>query len=1498
MLAVAGVLCTVGSFGLWEYAKQAEQAKETQAKQLAYEEFIKNHPYSNRKYANKQQYKAAGLPKKDRPDWAMEQDFLRTFDPATGDVPRERLFAETEKLQTYFKSIKGGRTEAATAANWYEKGPNNIGGRTRAIMFDPNDPFKKKAWAGAVGGGLWYNNDLTDANSSWTKVNDLWDNIAISSIAYDPSNTQIFYATTGEAFFGSDAQRGAGIWKTTDGGVTWNRLASTTTSAFRRIVKAVVNNSGHIFVATQSLQNSGGILRSTDGGANWTVVLAPFSGVGVAANTLEYDFASDIEIAQNGDIYAACGTFFNTTANKGIVMRSVDNGANWTAITPTTGGYRIELAIAPSTGATTAATTIYAIGADDGNAGNIVWFRKSVNGGATWTTIAVPKYYNQNCTVSTTDFTRGQSWYDLILAVHPTDPNTVFAGGIDVHRTTNGGTSWSPMSYWTGNCYSYVHADIHNIIFRPTDVNTLMIGCDGGVFYSSNANAGTPTFAARNKNYNVTQFYAAAMKNISADNFFAAGAQDNGSLVISAAGIKRTRDGAEATGGDGGFCFVDQTDPNTVITAYTNNVYYVSTDGGASFADLGTQDQSTGSFINPCDFTTGFLYSYRGTSTTPSAGIRRWTVPGGTPTNMTITGATNMTHIKVSPHASTTVFVGTATGKVYKATNMTTAPTTKTPTDLTASGALATGSVSCIEVGASENELLVTLSNYGIKSVWYTANGGTTWTSKDETGYGLPDIPVRWALMNPNNRQEVLIATELGVWATDNITAANPNWTPVNSTLANTRIDMLKYRTADGLVLAATHGRGLFVSDVFVPTPIVGFFAENVDQPHPFATKDALVLYQNATDPIQFYDNSLGNITTYSWNFGAGATPATATTVGPHNVTYSSIGKKTVALTVNGSLTSTQTNYLHILPYKTTLPYTLAGGGDFETTPDDFGVSNKGVTWQRGNSAVAGKDGVVSGSNAWVTGLTGSYGSSATSYLFTPNYNMNLAGVYNLSFSTKFATEAGYDGFIVEYTLDKGKNWQTLSPAVAAGWYNTVGLSGAAFGTGAAFFTGTQSTYATMSRDISSLAGNTNVAFRFTFKSDSGVNGAGVAIDDFQITFTPTAPTITSFTPISGGVDTEVTLIGTNLVGTTAVSIGGVAARSFTVINNTTIKAITNDGFATGTIIVTTPNGSYNTTVNANPNKTFTRTGCTHSLSTLNITNEIHTTDFAGIRVSWTNTDVTPDANKRILMVFKPANISFWTARFLPNTANTFLIGHVEGAVAYEFYLQTLCNNITQGDRVFLGTTFTPTLSGNKTCATPLLPLTFNVATGGQITCSWAAVTNAVQYQVMYQQCDAAGNFIAAGQQAYVATNSWTVTGLIPNAYYRFRVKSVCQANNSINTPFNSFVVQQAAASGAEKDDKEGTVVKVVEQKLELIDFAVYPNPATDQITLSFMPKLGTNESLTHLQIVDLTGRELLQLNNPANETTLDLKNFAKGVYLIKATTTKGEVMARKLVVE
>jgi len=133
---------------------------------------------------------------------------------------------------------------------------------------------------------------------------------------------------------------------------------------------------------------------------------------------------------------------------------------------------------------------------------------------------------------------------------------------------------------------------------------------------------------------------------------------------------------------------------------------------------------------------------------------------------------------------------------------------------LPANGFTSSGEVSSIDFGSSDNELLVTLSNYDTKSVWYTSTQGAYWISKDENSYGLPNIPVRYGIFNPLDKNQVFLATELGVWTSNDFNAINPNWTPTNANLANVRCDMLIYREADKKIVVATHGRGIFTTNL------------------------------------------------------------------------------------------------------------------------------------------------------------------------------------------------------------------------------------------------------------------------------------------------------------------------------------------------------------------------------------------------------------------------------------------------------------------------------------------------------------------------------------------------------------------------------------------------------------------------------------------------------------------------------------------------------------
>lgn len=787
-----------------------------------YRTFLENHPYYKGRPYTMQEIKA--MPKKDRPDLAMEYEFLKTFDPHTFSIPSERLWEARritrEKLNRQSKDKAG-----IIGAFWTERGPNNVGGRTRALMYDPTDATKKKVWAGSVAGGLWYNNDITSANTSWQRVDDFWSNMAISAIAYAPNAISTFYVGTGEGFGNTDAVRGGGVWKSTDAGKTWNALPNTTptaTTEFRFIQKIIVNSIGDVFVATRVSGATGGVFRSKNGGNTWTKIYS--------------NSVADMEMAKNGDLYV--GTF-----NGGLErLTDPSNSSTWTNIKPTTvtGGARVEIAIAASTGTATNNTSLYVM-AGDGS--NIAWFVKSTDGGTTWTNCVVPLYLNGNCTQSTTQFTRSQSWYDLIMQVRPDNPNIILVGGVDVHGSSDGGQSWTPLSYWTGNCQSYVHADIHAIEFNPNNFDSVIVGSDGGVSYSPNVGSGSGAFENRVKDYNVTQFYACAMTNQANSNIYLAGAQDNGTNRFSQSGIGAS---TEPTGGDGAFCFIDQDNPNIAISSYVYNVYYRSTNAGVGFSTMvNNQSTSQGFFINPADYDNDENILYSSGATNELKRIKNIETTPSSQENVAVSlGSGRATTIRADAYSTGRLFVGTSFGEVYRVDNA----HTDSPTS-NMIGSFGSGFVSCVDVGANDNELVVTLSNYGIASVYYTNDGGTSWTSKDQAEHGLPDMPIRWVLFNPNDYKQVILATELGVWSTQDITASNPAWEPTNAGLANVRCDMLQYRTSDKQVAIATHARGLYTSNIFASPVLtaVSFSPTNNASAVPIGTSLKMTFNNNVT---------------------------------------------------------------------------------------------------------------------------------------------------------------------------------------------------------------------------------------------------------------------------------------------------------------------------------------------------------------------------------------------------------------------------------------------------------------------------------------------------------------------------------------------------------------------------------------------------------------------------------------------------------------------------
>ena len=766
-----------------------------------FEDFLRNHPYNQRVKLTPAEWKKR-LPKKDRPDLAAEQDFFMTLDPALKMVPRERLIQAFEKAEI-------SRSLRTASVDWDEHGPDNVGGRTRAVMFDPNDSEGKKFWAGGVTGGLWFTDDITASEPLWNKIDDFWDNIAVSCIADDPVNPQIFYVGTGEIYSG--ASRGFGIWKTTNAGVTWTRLTST--ENFLWVNDIVVRNESGVavvYVAAgdkyyQGVWHNGteGLLRSTNDGATFTPVWS-----GEHPNQ-----PSDLEIDANNNIWA--GTRNNSWGSGGGQILKSSDGTTWSTVYTTDDANRMELACAPSD-----ANVVYAVGSGGSGDNDIGVFVKSTDGGTTWPPVTIP------LNTSGKHFTRGQAWYDLILAVDPNDENTLYAGGIDLHKSIDGGNTWNQISHWYGGFeLDYVHADQHSFAFRPGNPNTVVFGNDGGLHMTTDAG---DHFTAKNSGYNVTQFYSCALHPNAGEYYFLAGSQDNGTQQFDSAGIDSTK---EVTGGDGAFCFIDQMDPALQITSYIFNNYYLSSDGFQTYTSLSSEDDNTGRFINPADYddNSNILYSASGEDSLK----RTFGIDNADYIEIN-SNSVKASHIRVSQFTDNTIFIGTGAGRLFKVTDADDVPSIS---EITGDD-FPTGYISCIELGDSENQILVTFSNYGVISVWETSDGGTTWTDKEGD---LPDMPVRWALYNPDNRHEVILATEVGVWSTTDFNSASPVWTASNSGLANVRTDMLQIRDSDHFVIAATHGRGLFST--------TGFSAQASVQEE-LLTPEKFILHQNYPNPF------------------------------------------------------------------------------------------------------------------------------------------------------------------------------------------------------------------------------------------------------------------------------------------------------------------------------------------------------------------------------------------------------------------------------------------------------------------------------------------------------------------------------------------------------------------------------------------------------------------------------------------------------------------------
>lgn len=665
---------------------------------------------------------------------------------------------------------------AGAGTPWFSIGPRNINGRVKSITVHPTNP--DIVYAGAASGGVW---KTTDGGQSWRPLWDAQETLNFGSIAIAPSAPDTIYAATGEWTLNyGPSYPGAGLYKSTDGGANWTWHTSL---ASRRISKVAVSptDADRVFVAGQS-----GLERSTNGGGNWTTVLP--------------GQVADVVFDPNDATRVYASVHFDG------VYRSTDNGDTWDKLTagPVGGAANwVKLAIGH---AGTHGSKFLA-------AKTVGTVYLSTNRGTSWTT--VPGSHGAGWT----------GWCDMI-AVAPDNEDIILVGGIGIERTSDGGTTWTPV---TG-----LHADHHVAVFAPSNPNIVYECNDGGVYRSANKGV---SFTKVSHGLTVTQFYDVnAWDTLS--NVVGGGTQDNGTNLTTGGLTWRN-----VLGADGGYLLVHHTDPRIIYAETQGTHIYKSTDGGTSWVSKTGGLSGTTPWVGVMEldpFNPERLYC--GTD-------RVFRSNDGLATNWIVSSqvlAGPVASIAVARANPNRVYVAAGT-HLYRSDDAgTTSPwTAKTVADRV---------ITDIAVSRTDqNRLVACVGGTGTGHVFLSTTAGDIWS--DISG-DLPDITVTAVALDPNTVTTIYVGTDSGVYRTQD---GGVTWQAFDNGIPNAIIADLHVNPEDNVLYAATFGRGMYkvsIAPVTLEPPVDLYLRDSVldtgerfpsphGYPNPFDLTDVVAYWES-----------------------------------------------------------------------------------------------------------------------------------------------------------------------------------------------------------------------------------------------------------------------------------------------------------------------------------------------------------------------------------------------------------------------------------------------------------------------------------------------------------------------------------------------------------------------------------------------------------------------------------------------------------------------------
>lgn len=808
---------------------QAQNLKKTHddAPQKGHDLYKQSKIYDSKKGPVGAKPKAVGDRAMDR----LAYEYRQVQDPFTKKIPENILERTAEfsgkidstDIQQQMSKTYGGEASKKRFFYFRGRGPANVGGRTRALAIDRRN--ENTILAGGVSGGLWRS---TNAGETWRRVTRKWQNPSITGIVQDPRKNRqnIWYYASGERYGNSAGAPGAfyqgsGIYKSYNNGKSWFRMRNTSDNDVTSITSFDLINSiavhpanGNVYAATFD-----GLFRSKNGARSFEEVLP--SG---------FDSQTEVIITPNGTIYGTVDIFGAENAG----FYTSQDGDTWTNITPE--------GLFPSFGRTVMAydpsdeNRVFFFSYDLSNAGEAFLWRYQADAATPeeqWVDLTANLPTNIGGLAGDLDL---QGAYNMIIKVHPTNPDLVFLGGTNLYRSETGFTTPTGFEGWIGGytifsdsfgLYPNHHPDQHNLVFLPSNPNKAISANDGGVQVTEDITINTEpvSWTSLNNSYITTQPYAIAIDPEGNSQDVVAGFQDNGTWFTNS--LNKNEPWEEDFGGDGSYNAIADGGLTRYVSAQFGVVFRFNFDEAGEFVSF-TRVQPSGA--SGFDFVAPFVLDpINDNIMYMPAGDRMWRnnnldeIPlfSNAPTSVNWAEQTQtatpdgsiISGLDISKFpVANRLYYGTSSGLIYKVENANIDD--QSPVDISSGKGLPEGNINQIYVDPTNSDRVIAVfSNYNIQSIFMSDNAGETWESisgnleenKDGTGNGPS---VRWFAISGNNNV-YFAGTSTGLYASFYLNGDRTRWFREPAIVGNVVVPQVRTRE-DGFVAVAAHGNGVY----------------------------------------------------------------------------------------------------------------------------------------------------------------------------------------------------------------------------------------------------------------------------------------------------------------------------------------------------------------------------------------------------------------------------------------------------------------------------------------------------------------------------------------------------------------------------------------------------------------------------------------------------------------------------------------------------------------